>query len=391
MSTPDERIDLVDAGPEPRAEAAARSTPPGAENILSVENLAMRYPIRGHGLFARTTGHVHAVNGVDLTVRKGEVLGLVGESGCGKTTLGRCIVRSEQPTEGSLRYRGPDGTVVDLARLNARELRPYQNQVRVVFQDPFSSLNPRMTILQIVGDPLRAGGIARGSELEERVAIMLKRVGLSPGHMRRYPHAFSGGERQRVNIARALITQPRLVIADEAVSALDVSVRAQVLNLLRDLQEEFDLTYLFISHDMSVVESICDRVAVMYLGRIVELADTGDLYARPQHPYTEALLSAVPRPDPRLRGQGRRHRLPDNFPDPADPPAGCFFHTRCAYAQEDCGSHQPELRTVIEDHRAACHYTEQLSLTGVDIEPDQAPPAPSRADGPPRPSQLKES
>ncbi|MFC7619916.1 ABC transporter ATP-binding protein [Microlunatus sp. GCM10028923] len=335
--------------------------------LLSVENLSMRFPIRGTGLFARTTGHVHAVNGVDLAIRSGEVLGLVGESGCGKTTLGRCIVRSERPTEGRLRYRGPDGRVVDLATLNARELRPYQNQVRVVFQDPFSSLNPRMTILEIVGDPLRVAGVARGSELEERVAIMLRKVGLSPGHLRRYPHAFSGGERQRVNIARALITEPRLVIADEAVSALDVSVRAQVLNLLRDLQEEFDLTYLFISHDMSVVENLCDRVAVMYLGKIVELADTAELYRQPRHPYTQALLSAVPRPDPRLRGSGRRHRLPDNFPDPANPPSGCFFHTRCEYADDEaCVQQRPELRALAGDHRAACHHTETLSLTGVD-------------------------
>jgi peptide/nickel transport system ATP-binding protein len=339
------------------------------EHILTIEDLAMRFPIRGQGLFARTTGQVHAVNGIDLTVRTGEVLGLVGESGCGKTTLGRCIVRSEQPSQGRLLYRGPDERVVDLAALNARELRPYQNQVRVIFQDPFSSLNPRMTIMEIVGDPLKAGGIARGSELEERVAIMLKQVGLSPGHMRRYPHAFSGGERQRVNIARALITEPRLVIADEAVSALDVSVRAQVLNLLRDLQEQFSLTYLFISHDMSVVENLCDRVAVMYLGKIVELADTADLYARPQHPYTEALLSAVPRPDPRLRGSGRRHRLPDNFPDPANPPSGCFFHTRCQYADESsCVEQRPELRPVLDDHRAACHYAEKLTLSGVEIE-----------------------
>ncbi|WP_246186741.1 ABC transporter ATP-binding protein [Microlunatus speluncae] len=344
---------------------------PAAEStdILTIEDLSMRFPIRGHGLFARTTGEVHAVNGIDLSIRSGEVLGLVGESGCGKTTLGRCIVRSEQPTEGRLHYRGPDGRVVDLAALNVRELRPYQNQVRVVFQDPFSSLNPRMTILEIVGDPLKAGRIARGSELEERVAIMLKRVGLSPGHMRRYPHAFSGGERQRVNIARALITEPRLVIADEAVSALDVSVRAQVLNLLRDLQAEFNLTYLFISHDMSVVENICDRVAVMYLGKIVELADTAELYERPQHPYTEALLSAVPRPDPRLRGSGRRHRLPDNFPDPANPPSGCFFHTRCQYADEaNCVEQRPDLRPILQDHRAACHHAEKLTLSGVEIE-----------------------
>ncbi|MBE1609344.1 ABC transporter ATP-binding protein [Actinopolymorpha pittospori] len=334
------------------------------DTLLRVEDLAMRFPIRGRGLFARTSGYVHAVNNVSLSVRPGEVLGLVGESGCGKTTLGRCIVRSIQPTEGHLYYREEDGGVVDLAPMTNRELRPYQQKIRVIFQDPFSSLNPRMTILQIVGDPLRASGIARGSELEDRVATILRKVGLSPGHMHRYPHAFSGGERQRVNIARALIAEPRLVIADEAVSALDVSVRAQILNLLRELQEEFDLTYLFISHDMSVVESLCNRVAVMYLGKIVELAETEQLYRDPQHPYTEALLSAVPRPDPRLRGSGRRIRLSDNFPDPADPPSGCFFHTRCRYADEDrCVRERPELRAVDGEHLSACHHAERLTLT----------------------------
>ena len=341
--------------------------------LLEVKDLAMRFPVRGRGLFARTTGWVHAVNGVSLDVKPGEVLGLVGESGCGKTTLGRCIVRSLTPSEGQLNYRPPNGNTVDLATLGIAQLRPYQQQIRVIFQDPFSSLNPRMTIRQIVGDPLRAGGLSSGSELEDRVAAMLRRVGLSPGHMHRYPHAFSGGERQRVNIARALIMEPRLVIADEAVSALDVSVRAQVLNLLRDLQDEFELTYLFISHDMSVVENICDRVAVMYLGKIVELADTAELYADPQHPYTEALLSAVPKPDPRLRDAGRRIRLSDDFPDPANPPPGCFFHTRCRYSDQDACIHQrPDLRSVEEGHLAACHYSEELDLAPA-VEPEPEP------------------
>ena len=342
-------------------------------SLLKVEDLAMRFPVRGRGLFSRTTGWVHAVNGVSLDVKSGEVLGLVGESGCGKTTLGRCIVRSLKPSEGNLYYREPNGKTADLAVLGTGDLRPLQRQIRVIFQDPFSSLNPRMTIRQIVGDPLRASRQSGGSELEDRVAAILRRVGLSPGHMHRYPHAFSGGERQRVNIARALITEPRLVIADEAVSALDVSVRAQVLNLLRDLQDEFGLTYLFISHDMSVVENICDRVAVMYLGRIVEIAETAELYANPQHPYTEALLSAVPKPDPRLRGEGRRIRLSDDFPDPADPPSGCFFHTRCRYSDEkDCVNQRPELRSLgAGGHLAACHYSEQLELApAVEPEPE---------------------
>jgi len=356
--------------------------------LLRVEDLSMRFPIRGRGLFARTTGHVQAVNGVSFAIRPGEVLGLVGESGCGKTTLGRCIVRSCLPSSGHLYYREDAGGVVDLAPMGVRQLRPYQRRIRVIFQDPFSSLNPRMTILQIVGDPLTASGVAYGSEVEDRVAAILRKVGLSPSHMRRYPHAFSGGERQRVNIARALIVEPQLVIADEAVSALDVSVRAQILNLLRDLQDEFDLTYLFISHDMSVVESICNRVAVMYLGKIVELAETEQLYEDPQHPYTEALLSAVPRPDPRLRGSGRRIRLSDSFPDPANPPSGCFFHTRCRYADgERCQTERPELRAVagsrgsngsLGSHLTACHHAEGLTLAGASGSANGSDAAPTR-------------
>ena len=333
-------------------------------DLLDVRGLRVRFPIR-RGAFGRATGYVHAVDGVDLTIRTGETLGLVGESGCGKTTLGRCIVGTVRPEAGEIRYREAGGRVVDLAQLSTGALRPYQRQVRLIFQDPFSSLNPRMTLGQIVGDPLRANRIASGSELEDRVADMLTRVGLSPKYIRRYPHAFSGGERQRVNIARALILRPRLVVADEPVSALDVSVRAQILNLLRDLQDEFDLTYLFISHDLSVVESICDRVAVMYFGHIVELASTSELYARPQHPYTEALLSAVPKPDPRLRDQGRRIRLPDDLPDPANPPDGCSFHTRCRYAQAAvCAvpGGEPPLREVAAEHTAACHFAEELRL-----------------------------
>jgi ABC-type oligopeptide transport system ATPase subunit len=287
--------------------------------LLDIRGLTMRYPVK-RGMFGRTVGHIEAVGGVDLSIRPGETLGLVGESGCGKTTLGRSIVRTLRPTAGEIHYRSRDGRVVDLAALGARELRHHQREVRLIFQDPFSSLNPRMTLLEIIGDPLRNNGLARGRELEHRVSEMLELVGLPPGYLRRYPHAFSGGERQRVNIARALIMRPRLVVADEPVSALDVSVRASILNLLRDLQGELDLTYLFISHDLSVVENVCDRVAVMYLGRIVELADTDSLYTTPRHPYTEALLSAVPRPDPRLREAGRRIRLSDDLPDPAAPP-----------------------------------------------------------------------
>jgi peptide/nickel transport system ATP-binding protein len=388
---PDRRVRCVlyidgGAGPEAGSErvlepvSVADRIPPAAEEppLLDVRGLVMRYPIRT-GMFGRTVGHVQAVSGVDLAIRPGETLGLVGESGCGKTTLGRCIVRAIEPVAGEIHYRRPDGRQVDVAYLPGRQLRRYQREVRLVFQDPFTSLNPRMTLLQIVGDPLRTAGLATGSDLEDRVAETLRLVGLQPGYMRRYPHAFSGGERQRVNIARALISQPRLVVADEPVSALDVSVRAQILNLLRDLQDRLDLTYLFISHDLSVVESICDRVAVMYLGRIVELADTADLFARPRHPYTEALLSAVPaptvsdrpappygrRPDPRLRKE-RRVVVADEVPDPADPPPGCPFHTRCRYVEPAvCGADVPALREVRPAHLAACHYSEDLTLTGV--------------------------
>ncbi|MFD2080754.1 peptide/nickel transport system ATP-binding protein [Actinopolymorpha cephalotaxi] len=333
--------------------------------LVEVRDLSMHFPIK-RGMFGRTTGAVRAVDSVDFTITPGETLGLVGESGCGKTTLGRCLARVLQPSSGEIRYRRADGETVDLARMRNRELAPYRREIRVIFQDPFSSLNPRMTLLQLVGEPLRTNNLAQGSELQDRVADMLRRCGLRPEYMRRYPHAFSGGERQRINIARALITEPRLVIADEAVSALDVSVRAQILNLLGDLQAQFDLTYLFISHDLSVVEHLCDRVTVMYLGSIVETADTSSLYTQPHHPYTEALLNAVPLPDPHNRRARHEHGLPDDLPDAANPPSGCLFHTRCPHVQLDrCGSEVPALREVGAHHLAACHFAEELTLSGA--------------------------
>jgi peptide/nickel transport system ATP-binding protein len=334
------------------------------EILLEVQDLRMYFPIR-QGLLRRTTGYVKAVDGVSFAVRRGETLGLVGESGCGKTTTGRAILRAYAPTGGQILYRRPDGEAVDLVQLDNRALKPYRRDIRMIFQDPYSSLNPRMTVLQIIGDPLRVNGVATGKAMEDRVAALLRRVGLRPEYMRRYPHAFSGGERQRISIARALALDPQLVVADEAVSALDVSVRAQILNLLQDLQQELGLTYLFVAHDLSVVEYICDRVAVMYVGKLVEVAETEELYIHPLHPYTEALLSAVPLPDPRLRDKERRIRLEGEVADPANRPSGCPFHPRCRYAQENCKTDEPPLREVRPGHFAACHYAETLTLRGV--------------------------
>ncbi|MGW0229255.1 ABC transporter ATP-binding protein [Actinopolymorpha singaporensis] len=335
------------------------------EALLAVRNLSMSFHV-SRGFLGMGGGMtVNAVTEVDLTIRRGETLGLVGESGCGKTTLGRCVLRAYRPTSGSLAYRREDGNVVDLARLNRSELHPYRRQIRTIFQDPNSSLNPRMTVLQIVGEPLLAHGLARGDDLRDRVAETLRLVGLRPEFMRRYPHAFSGGERQRIGIARALITQPRLVVADEAVSALDVSVRSQILNLLEDLQEQFGLTYIFVSHDLSVIQHLCDRVAVMYLGRIVEEAVTDDLFSHPRHPYTETLLRALPLPDPRLRGTKKRIPLRGEVPDPAQPPSGCTFHPRCPYAADRCDSAEPELAPLRGDRASRCHYSDTLQLMGV--------------------------
>ncbi|WP_246186915.1 ABC transporter ATP-binding protein [Microlunatus speluncae] len=336
--------------------------------LLDIRDLSMTFRI-GRGLLPGRRSVVQALQGVDLDIRRGETLGLVGESGCGKTTLGRCVLRGYRPDRGVINYANADGTVTDLARLSRRELKPYRTQVRTVFQDPNSSLNPRLTVRQIVAEPLVAARLVKPDEIGDRVAEMLRRVGLRPEYMRRYPHAFSGGQRQRIGIARALITEPRLVVADEAVSALDVSVRSQILNLLEDLQEQFDLTYLFISHDLSVIQHLCDRVAVMYVGKVVEQASTDELYARPRHPYTESLLRALPRPDPRLRRAAQRVPLRGELPDPANPPAGCAFHPRCPYASDRCDTEVPELASVENgddsNRQARCHYATTLVLTGV--------------------------
>ena len=337
--------------------------------LLAVDGLKMHFPIV-RGLRRRVVGHVKAVDDVSFAIAEGETLGLVGESGCGKTTLARCLLRVNDPTAGELRYRRRSGESVDIAELSGPELRSVRREIRMIFQDPHSSLNPRLPVRDIVGEPLKVNGIASGRDLEDRVAELLRLVGLRPEYVSRYPHAFSGGERQRIGIARALALEPRLVVADEAVSALDVSVQAQTLNLLQDLKERLSLTFLFIAHDLSVVEHISDRVAVMYVGKIVELADTQGLYYEPKHPYTEALLSAVPKPDPRLRGRGERIRLRGEVADPADPPPGCPFHPRCLYSDgERCVTQTPALRKVAEGHYAACHYAEELELSGVPREP----------------------
>lgn len=336
-------------------------------NLIEVNNLKMHFPITA-GLFSRVKGVVKAVDDVSFTIRQGETLGLVGESGCGKSTIGRCIVRAYQPTDGQMLYRQADGGVVDLAQLDHNALRTYHHDIRMIFQDPYSSLNPRMSVFENITEALNVVGTPY-AEMEDRAAYLLRRVGLRPEYMQRYPHAFSGGERQRIVIARALVTNPRLIVADEAVSALDVSVRAQILNLLEELQADFNLTYLFISHDLSVIRHICDRVVVMYVGKMVEMAEGLDLYTEPQHPYTEALMSAVPISNPRQRRQAERIRLKGEVADPANPPEGCYFHPRCQYAQDRCQFEQPVLRPVARGkHEVACHFAEDLDLRGAIME-----------------------
>ena len=331
------------------------------ETILQVKALKKYFPIE-KGLLRRQVGQVKAVDDVSFDIKRGEALGLVGESGCGKTTLGRCVLRAIDPTAGEIILRKSDGATVDITALDKQELRRLRKEMQMVFQDPFSSLSPRMTVLDIIGEPLWAQGV-RGRELEDRVRELADLVGLNVGHLNRYPNAFSGGQRQRIGIARALATHPGLIVADEPVSALDVSIQAQILNLLQDLQEKLGLTYLFIAHDLSVVEHIADRVAVMYVGKIIELADTEALYLNPRHPYTEALLSAVPKPDPRLEEQ--EIILSGEVANPADPPSGCLFHPRCQYAQDRCRHEAPALEEVLPGHFAACHFASELELTGV--------------------------
>lgn len=331
-------------------------------NILEVENLKMYFPIY-RGFLQRLVGHVKAVDGVSFTLREREVLGLVGESGCGKTTVGRTILRLYEPTAGEVLFRREKGDWVDVAAARPREMKLLRREMRMIFQDPFSSLNPRMTVKDIISEPLIIHNIAHGKEAEQRVAELMTAVGLNPAYMRRYPHEFSGGQRQRVGLARTLSLKPRLVIADEPVSALDVSVQAQVLNLLKGLQSELGLTLLFIAHDLSVVEHISDRIAVMYVGKIVEMAETNELLRNPLHPYTEALLSAIPPADPDIHPN--RIRLEGEVPSPANPPSGCIFHPRCNYAQEVCTTTIPNLVEDYPGHFVSCHFSKELHLRGI--------------------------
>jgi peptide/nickel transport system ATP-binding protein len=334
-----------------------------SHDLLELVELKKHFEIRG-GMLRRVTGYVKAVDGVSFTVRSGETFGLVGESGCGKTTIGRTVIRATTPTGGEIRYR-PDGEAShDIASMDVRELRPIRRTMQMIFQDPFSSLSPRMTVRDIVAEPLTIQGFRHGPRLDERVEEALYEVGLNPQYMNRYPHAFSGGQRQRIGIARAIMTRPRFIVADEPVSSLDVSVQAQILELLLRLKGELNLSYLFISHDLAVVKYLCDRVAVMYVGKIVEVADKYDLFLHPKHPYTAALMAAIPMPDPRKRDTVVS--LEGEVPDPANPPSGCYFHPRCKYAQNICRTERPELRALPgsgeRPHLAACHFAEKLAL-----------------------------
>jgi peptide/nickel transport system ATP-binding protein len=330
--------------------------------LLDVTGLRKHFPVRG-GFLRRRTGEIKAVDGVDLTIGRGETVALVGESGCGKSTTGRTIVRMEEPTAGEVIFHHPERGPIHLESADARTLRAVRPHLQMIFQDPFASLDSRMTVGRIIEEPLVINKAATGRALKDRVAELLTLVGLRPEHANRYPHAFSGGQRQRIGIARAIALNPDLIVCDEAVSALDVSVQAQILNLLEELQRRLGLAYLFISHDLAAVEHIADRVVVMYVGRVAESGPVEQLYTTPKHPYTEALLAAVPQPDPRMRT--RPKLLIGDVPSPANPPSGCFFHPRCPYAQPVCAEETPPVRQVGDGHLSACHFAGDLPLAGA--------------------------
>jgi oligopeptide transport system ATP-binding protein len=352
--------------PEERRTLANTQAGTATGNLIDVENLKVYFPIRA-GMFQRTVGSVKAVDDITFEVRRGETLGLVGESGCGKSTTGRAVIRLREPTGGRVIFDG-----LDLGKVDKNKLRKLRRRMQIIFQDPYSSLDPRMTVGSIITEPIDTHGLKKGKQRRERVAELLEMVGLDPRYVNRYPHEFSGGQRQRIGVARALAVEPEFIVCDEPISALDVSIQAQVLNLLTELKNRLNLTYLFIAHDLSVVKHVSDRVAVMYLGKIVELAPPDSLYTSPAHPYTRALLSAVPVPDPIAERKRKRVILKGDVPSPVNPPSGCRFHTRCWLYErlgkpENCRTDDPPLRVLQGDHRAACHYAEEALKTDVGI------------------------
>ena len=353
--------DVERAGGDRELREAERALTGTSEPLIEVEHLQLYFPVKKGILFDRTIGHVHAVDDCSVALREGETLGIVGESGCGKSTLARCIVRLLEPTSGILRFRGRD-----ITHLGRKKLASLRREAQLVFQDPVSSLNPRKRVSQIVGTPLRLHGIDGRNGVEDRVKALLGRVGLNPEHINRFPHEFSGGQRQRIGVARALAVDPRLIVLDEPVSALDVSIQAQVINLLDDLQDDFGLSYVFIAHDLSVVRHVSDRIAVMYLGKIVELSPSKELYDKPIHPYTQALLAAIPIPDPEENRARERIVVEGEPPNPVDPPPGCRFHTRCPHATDVCKEVEPPLAEYPGGHLAACHHPQNLAQGDLD-------------------------
>lgn len=345
----------------------------GRTPLLSLRDVKMHFPIRS-GWFGRDVSYVKAVDGINLDVFHGETLGLVGESGCGKSTLGRCILRLYEPTAGRILWRGDtergQSDAVDLVTLDRQQLRPYRRRLQMIFQDPFASLNPRMTVADIIAEPIRVHGLATGSAVEQRVRELMDTCGLNPRFLKRYPHEFSGGQRQRIGIARALAAEPRLIVCDEPISALDVSIQAQIMNLMDELQKELGLTYVFIAHDLSAVRHISDRIAVMYLGRLVEVADAEQLYADPRHPYTQALISAVPIPDPEIESTRQRIVLQGDVPSPRNPPSGCRFHTRCGHCFDRCSAEEPGGWMNGHGNVAWCHLEDPDEPRGNAFRPD---------------------